>query len=358
MENNDETKAFIKRFFMTLLSLLVVVSLPSFTIVVTIDAFSPVPLMTYFIVVAASIVLDIVLSILINVGFNKGNPVAWFLYDHAFNFFSGSVILGFFLCSIHPEPILTVERATDLLGIEWTIFAITVGVFAVWRTLVFDKVYDREKLGNINDKDETLKDEKAMIARLERKNRLRRLYIMSFEPIVYIVVNLFAVSISTLCCFTKEYGFVNELFVFFAACICVNSLITLMGEIIGGLYLKHKDSIDETKVKPSHFSDLKAAKAAREFLENLDDIDKNAVQLKDFKTGDKKTDACVSRCYQLLLDYREDKQSAFTNKKELVALSQQLPELLTKTSNEYQKRIKKVEREINKIDKLMGHKDE
>ena len=357
MENNNQTKAFIKRFFMAFLCLLVVVSLPSFTIVVTINSFSPVPFIMYFIVVGASIVLDIDLSLLINVGFNKGNSAAWFLYDHALNFLSGSSLLGFFLCSIRPEPVLTVERATDLLGIEWTIFAITVAVFAVWRTLVFDKIYSREKLDNSSVKDETLKDEKAMINHLEKKNRLRRLYIMNFEPVVYIAVNLLAVCISTLCCFTEEYGFVNELFVVFAAFVCINSLATLMTEIIMWLYMKRKDLIEETRVKPSHFSDLKETKAARDFLENLDEIDKGTIKLKDFKTGDKKTDACISRCNQLLQEYRNDKQSAFANRKELVILSQQLPDLLTKTTNNYQKKINKVKREMNKIDKIMGNND-
>lgn len=325
----------------------------SLNIVLKISMFTEVPWYVYVIVVGTSLFVNLIISIVYNHNFDREYSIIWFLREHLSGFITSFLILNLFIISIHKETMLTWDRAISLLGVEWAIFAITIGAFAVWHALIFDKVYIFNERESVVNDESTVKKEIDEVVYLTEKSSLRYAYISNFDPVIYLVINLFAVILATASCFLMgEYSIFSETIVIFAAYCSTNALIVVMLGIVSDLSKKRKELLGKTKVKPSQINEKYDNIKILSFLHTLDELDKK-ISLKDLKTDDEKMNCCVARCYQLLLEYREDEKSAFKNKNELLNLFRQLAVYGQRVVKKNNKKAKRLIREMKKISKII-----
>ena len=307
----------------------------------------------YLIVVGASLLISLIATIVLKRNYQKEYPFVRFVRDHLQGFVTSFFFLNLFILSVRKDPVLDVSMAVDLLGIEWAIFGITMGTFAIWQALIFNKIYASD--GNQNETDfkneagNKIENEIEKIVYFKVKDLRRHSYIVAFEPVVYIVVNLFAVVLATASVFLSgEYGILQETAVVFAVFCCTNSLIEVVLWIVFDLSEKRKELIAKTSVKSSQINESFDNIKVITFLQTLENIDEKT-PLKDFRSFDEELDACVARSYQLLLEYKEDEKTAYKNRNELLTLFDRFQKFGSKSIKKGKKAIKKLEHKNNKL---------
>ena len=313
-----------------------------------------VPVFVYYLVYGLTAILLIVLFVVLLHNYKKEHLFLWFLKDHFVGILSFYVLLSIFINSIHKDLCLDRGLAADLIGIEWAIFAISIGVFAVWRGLVFEKVYSDKDLDDLKKEEEAIQSEKERFIFLSEKRELRRKYISSFSPVVFIGINTIALCIATgSCLMLKDYLVASENIAFFAGFCCTNTLILVLEDVVLDLWMKRQEFINKTKVSPAEINESYDNYALYSFLGLLDELDKDG-KLRSFRSGHPDLDKAMDRCAQLLDEYKKDPSSASANKNELLSLFKYLVYTFKKMDRKTARKAKKITKLENKIKKIKG----
>lgn len=282
--------------------------------------FDEIPAFIPPILITIAVLLSGLFIFLISRDFAKENRFSWFVKNH----FTGILLFVAFLniCvgSISDKVIMDFNKSSDLIGVAWTIYAISIGAFAVWHTLVFMRVINSNKGKYTNNETEDA-DEYDRRRTLIYKSLDHINIASSFEPVIYICFNtLLNIIATSVLYFSKEYQLVQEIFVICSFVFTINTLLDVLFSIVFQLYKERKALLKETEVNYLELSSIEEYIKAKEYMEQMEELDKNE-PLTHSKYNDKKKRVIIERTIFFLEKYKKDKKIIERDYKEIASLS-------------------------------------
>lgn len=326
----------------------------SYVIVSKVSLFFQVNQLAYWISFSISFLLSLIISISFSVNFRREHIFVWFIRNHLTGLITSVLLLLLFIVSIHKDLLLDKNTAISLLGIEWAIFAISIGSFAVWHAIVFKTVYQPHD--NDLDYDEgevSVENEIRKITYLTNKSYDNFYYTNNGESIIYIAINLIVICLATGACFLfSGYSIEVETIIIFALYCCTNTLVNIMLGIISDVFKRRKEMIKSTKVKPSEINDSFDNIKVISFISAIDFI--NTKLPPDSLTFDDPTlDDYFCKCRDVLDEYHKDKNSVIDNRKEILKLMSQLFKYAKRAGKKALKKQKLLKKELNKLQRII-----
>lgn len=251
----------------------------------------------------------------------RENRFTWFMKNHVSGILLSFAFLNIFIGCINNELSMDFNKASNLVNLEWTIYAVSIGAFAVWHGLVFMRLINSNK-GENAEGCEDKNDEYGKRRQLRRKSLNHMTIAGCFEPVVLIILNtIFNVLATGILYFSKEYKLVQESIIICALFFTTNTLIDVLLNIVIQLVKERRMLLNETRVDYSELNDVEDYIKAKEFIDAMEKQN----QTKPFNYldyDDQKKRMIIERVCFFLDTCKKDNDAIKKNFKEIASLAE------------------------------------
>ena len=234
-------------------------------------------------ILIASFSAYFLLTVLPTISNGKGKFIKT-LRKHSISFSIAFLFFMIILVALDNSKEYNDQNITDLINIEWAIFAITVGLFTIWEAIVVSKNEDIEKVEDCIG--------------FERLKRIRNVQLKkifnsgAIASMIFLSINLIALILTTAMYYTTNLG--NEIigrFSVVALYLCVNSLSIIFVECLLPMIVSkiqfdiesdYKEYDDDDELRKIALEEEMAVRTKKEALRlsGVEDIDK---EIESFK---------------------------------------------------------------------------
>lgn len=198
------------------------------------------------------------LVILIKAKIGKVTSISDFILNNVMNILVFFTFLCLFANSVEKKLIWNTNKMFEVLQIEWTIFTISIALFIFWPTIMSKYL--------LQNKPEFVTKDNP-ISHFESLCKKRAFYIdlkWTTSSILYIIVNLVSIILSTLNAIFYEYNILTQTVLIFSFYMCTNTIFTFMIDIVKAILILRKNYLKEYKVTVDEYN--KAKKEANSYV--------------------------------------------------------------------------------------------
>lgn len=221
---------------------------------------------TWTFIICLTIVLTLIVLLIIHMGTKKIRIKSWLRRNYPTIILS-YCLLNMCLFAIQKKTVLSLASLKSLIGIEWTILAISCGIFIVWITLM------KRQIESIKLRDKPNDSVVNRFNNLVDKSTLSGELKAQFLVVYYLVANVFVLAIITAEMYFAYEEIPNVIQVgttvgFF---LCTNTLVMLLMSIIQPIQKMKKDVLNQLGIPKTEFDWYKKLPKNIEILEILID---------------------------------------------------------------------------------------
>lgn len=177
-----------------------------------------------------------------------------FVYSHFAHIMLVYIFLIILTYGIKPTIIFSYETLKDLISLQWTIFAASLTIYVIWDNIVIK--YLNEKRPKRSEDNCPIEFTKY----IESKSSFYFQASNTFNTIFMLRANSISLIIATIVSYlvNEEVTLLNQALVIISFGFCTNTLISLLGDIIGISKEKQKQILKDSKVTKEEKDKAKA----------------------------------------------------------------------------------------------------
>lgn len=197
--------------------------------------------------------LIIIINVIVDCTLHS-NKFFEFVYSHFAHIMLVYIFLIILTYGIKPTIIFSYETLKDLISLQWTIFAASLTIYVIWDNIVIK--YLNEKRPKRSEDNCPIEFTKY----IESKSSFYFHASNTFNTIFMLRANSISLIIATIVSYlvNEEVTLLNQALVIISFGFCTNTLISLLGDIIGISKEKQKQILKDSKVTKEEKDKAKA----------------------------------------------------------------------------------------------------